>query len=1384
MPVVAGSVNDPVLWHYTVTNSQSVPAYNFTISGIEPPIATAASNAEATTACTNTIAANSSCQVTLEFDPRTQTDVKNETLSLSYTLNNEAFTKTFNITEQVLASSITATPSSSIIKTPPHTTTNFYFTLHNPTQSRSFLINTKALSIPSNSGIKETSTSCSGSFTPGSSCLINFSFSPVAGTQTGEQVITVPFSYNNQTQIPLKATVTTEASSDEISLTANSSGPITTLLNQAHDILFTLANNSQYSATGISPANNLPSKYFTQKTGNGYCGTTLNAGSHCTIDIVYAPTGSAPNNIPAPVKGATFSITYNQSSTPLVSPSFSASVALGTLTINKFNNPLYASTVGSTAVYAVLTPSQETYPIYLPNNPFSGSFSCGTQNCFTYAKANSGFPGVVKIPSNYPSACSSASGQAPILIQKACTIELNYTPSNDGSLNGKGGASHSLNLLYSNNGDTVAFPLTDKMAFSTQTSSPNLGIKLQQPCIRTNMPTVTPGSYTYPTTDTMSALSSSTETCTWELSNKSSTTALQLTSASTLSSELKTNSNLSLKTTPSTCSTTLSADSLCTITVQYKPSSATEAPTTSTLTLVPSSPSDNLQITAGLPLTTLSFYTCLNNQEKNCSKNSLLTLITQYPTTVSSTFYVKPDNQYAQEPSIISTTPMSNINAKSDLLYSGGDFPGNTSFGTPCQINTPINSNGCTISVSFIPPSPISPNQKVLASLSYINTYSAESPNATAPLNINLETSPAITAPTNQTAFQHASLNKGTALHYLVQNPTSSKSNFTLKTSNISSPISWNSSPTTLAVCPSTTSAPCFSSTGNITFSLSPSSGGAATSCTICATYTPTEAAPGAPTLSLTHPPIAGSSLTLMSTTIHVNVAAGQITPSVQYPAPDYNKQFSQNNQTPFTLPHPSPSVTGTPNILFVLPNTSRYFYVTLTPSTHTYTPRVKSISATDVTYASGSFPGVVGTLPATLPAACPTNAEITTPCSVELSYKPPAFLALNGTLWNTHQVPISVTYSSGKSTKGTLLPTVTKISNLTVSTDMLYAATSKGIFTLNPIFGNAIYMLQGCNEPSGRAVSCTPFYTFAVNTQNNRYFFTAKDNDGSTMFEDHLTPLSGGNTLPIHTNGPHSLNYPLDGTMPNPINNIQLLNPGSSSTPNMYITTCNTTCSVNNWISGTPGNSYYLSATSPEGYYNMQQNPFINGSESPITNITSLLQTPIILYQGYFFQFLTNANTSGNSYLNTYYANKAPSSTGISTLPAPTTPIEKAFATSCFSNSENAIGYSCYVAQLGKMVLYNFINTGGSQAPQLTPITGASILPNDTVISMSGNKAYGFAAISTAPADNPTTNDYGIQVLKPNLTSGAAPIVTKFLGNTTNSSSNIRVYHLWMPAQ
>ena len=253
----------------TITNNQTVP---LNISGI---MTTSASFTQTNT-CQQPVAPNGRCAVTVYFTP-SASGVQNASLIVTDDAGNSP--QTIALAGNGASSTISVSPTTLAFGTQILNTSTAG---QNVTITNTGVENVTVSSVAASGDYFETD-NCSGtSLTPGQTCTINATFSPViTGTLSGTITINdtaagaphiVTLSGTGQLPISLSANLTFPATN-----VGSTSAPQTMTLtnNQSQTLSYTYSTSGDFSAAG---------------NGASPCNGTLNARSKCTFAITFTPT--------------------------------------------------------------------------------------------------------------------------------------------------------------------------------------------------------------------------------------------------------------------------------------------------------------------------------------------------------------------------------------------------------------------------------------------------------------------------------------------------------------------------------------------------------------------------------------------------------------------------------------------------------------------------------------------------------------------------------------------------------------------------------------------------------------------------------------------------------------------------------------------------------------------------------------------------------------------------------------------------------------------------------------------------------------------------------------------------------------------------------------
>src|SRR5581483_4561227 len=246
--------------------------------------------------CGTSVAAGASCTINLVFTPTT---IGNRSGSLTLSSNSNPAPAAVTLSGTGTAAVATLSPGSLSFSSQLLGTSSAAqsVTLSN---TGNVALSISAISITGD--FTQTNT-CAASLDPGASCTINVVFSPTTvGSRTGSLSLT---SNSNTAPAPVSLTGTGLAAVAALSPSSLAFGAQTVGTSTASQaVTLTNSGNMALSISALTAAGD-----FSQ-TNN--CGTSLNAGTSCTISVVFSPTAlgsrtgslsltSNSNNNPAPV---------------------------------------------------------------------------------------------------------------------------------------------------------------------------------------------------------------------------------------------------------------------------------------------------------------------------------------------------------------------------------------------------------------------------------------------------------------------------------------------------------------------------------------------------------------------------------------------------------------------------------------------------------------------------------------------------------------------------------------------------------------------------------------------------------------------------------------------------------------------------------------------------------------------------------------------------------------------------------------------------------------------------------------------------------------------------------------------------------------------------
>lgn len=229
-----------------------------------------------TNTCGTTLNAGANCTVNVMFTP-TVTGTRTGTISITDTASNSPQTVSLTGTGTATVVTVTATPASLTFASQAVGTTS----ASKPVTVRNTGTAATSVTIGSTGDFAQTNT-CPATLNGGANCVVSVTFSPTAaGTRTGTITVTDAASNSPQT-VNLTGTGTATVATITVtpaSLTFTSQAVGTTSASKPLTV-----KNTGTASTSISI---VPTGDFAQ---TNTCGTTLNAGANCTVNVTFTPT--------------------------------------------------------------------------------------------------------------------------------------------------------------------------------------------------------------------------------------------------------------------------------------------------------------------------------------------------------------------------------------------------------------------------------------------------------------------------------------------------------------------------------------------------------------------------------------------------------------------------------------------------------------------------------------------------------------------------------------------------------------------------------------------------------------------------------------------------------------------------------------------------------------------------------------------------------------------------------------------------------------------------------------------------------------------------------------------------------------------------------------
>ena len=365
----------------TVTNNQTV-ALN--ITGIS-----AGGDFSQTNTCQQPVAPNGTCTIDVYFTPST-TGTRTGTLTVTDSASNSP--QTASLTGVGATSAISVTPSSLTFSAQVLNTTSAG---QKVTVTNTGFVNLTMNSIAASGGYGETDNCAGATLTPGQTCTITVTLSPVTtGTLAG--VLTVNdtstgapqlVSLTGSGQLPVSMSANLSFAATNVGSTAPAQN-MTVTNNQSQALTYTFATSGDYSAVG---------------NGSSPCNGTLAAKAKCTVAVSFTPT---TNGI---IKGA-LTITPTGASSPIAAGGMTGTGQNGAV------SPLTFSPATQSFGNVVLSTSSSKTTTIKNTTAASVNISSVTGSGF-FTVAPSG---------TTPCGGALAAG-------KSCTVTVTYTPTVLGS---------------------------------------------------------------------------------------------------------------------------------------------------------------------------------------------------------------------------------------------------------------------------------------------------------------------------------------------------------------------------------------------------------------------------------------------------------------------------------------------------------------------------------------------------------------------------------------------------------------------------------------------------------------------------------------------------------------------------------------------------------------------------------------------------------------------------------------------------------------------------------------------------------------------------------------------------------------------------------------
>jgi hypothetical protein len=358
----------------TLSNTGTAPLNNIipSITGANPTDFAISTGANA---CGATLAAGSSCSIYVTFTPASATTFS---ATLSVADNASGSPQTANLTGTGTAPGVSLTSPPSFPNTLTGTTSAaLAATLSNTgTAPLNNIIPSITGANPTDFAISTGANACGATLAAGSNCSIYVTFTPASAT-TFSSTLSVA---DNASGSPQTATLTGTGTAPIATFTSSPTFPNTLTGTTSAALAATLSN------TGTAPLNNIiPSitgtnpTDFAIATGANACGTTLAAGSSCSIYVTFTPAS-------ATTFSATLSVADNASGSPQTANLTGTGTAPAALLSSPLSFPNTLTGTTSAAVAATLSntgnaPLNNIIPSITGTNPTDFAIATGANAC-------------------------------------------------------------------------------------------------------------------------------------------------------------------------------------------------------------------------------------------------------------------------------------------------------------------------------------------------------------------------------------------------------------------------------------------------------------------------------------------------------------------------------------------------------------------------------------------------------------------------------------------------------------------------------------------------------------------------------------------------------------------------------------------------------------------------------------------------------------------------------------------------------------------------------------------------------------------------------------------------------------------------------------------